>query len=188
MNMNVFWGIYVLVFGIGTLIVWYFFSPKKKQMKKKCTMKITGKIISYSNVLYGGISLPVVSYAVNNVVYKVVGPKFKSYVVKTISNPFNKVESSIESNLTTREELPQTLKMTIRRNGLVSFTKSPLQDLYPVGSDVDVYYNPSNPKMSYVQRYVKPLRFVDAFLFIGIILVALSLFFFFGPTLKPMYN
>ena len=186
MNWNIFWGLYTLAFAIGILLVWYFLSYKKKKVEVKCTEKTSGKIIRYSRVLYNNISLPVVEYSVDNISYEVVGPKFKGTVIKTISNPFNNAESEIESNLTTRDKLPEILKLNIKRNSIASITKSPLFDLYPIGSEVEVYYNPNKPKMSYVQRFVKPIWILNASLFIGIVLLALSLYFMFGPTTIPM--
>lgn len=183
MTDNISWGLYMLVWSIVILLVWYFLSYKKIKDKGKCTEKTVGKIIGYSKVLYNDIGLPVVEYSVGNISYKVVGPKFKATIVKTISTPFNKTESQIESNLTTRDDLPDTLKLKVECNSNINITKSPLLDLYPIGSEVDVYYNPIKPKMAYVQRAVKPLWFVNAFLFIGIISLALSLYFFFGPTI-----
>ena len=31
--------------------------------------------------------------------------------------------------------------------------KNPIEELYPIDSEIDVYYNPENPKLSYVLRY-----------------------------------
>lgn len=186
MNWNIFWGLYTLAFAAATLLVWYFFSYKKRKVEVKCTEKTIGKVIRYSRGLYNDIHLPVVEYSVDNISYKVVGPKFKGTIKKTISNPFNNAESEIESNLTTRDNLPETLKLNIKKNTIVSITKSPLFKLYPIGSEVEVYYNPNKPKMSYVQRFIKPIWILNASLFIGIILLVLSLYFLFGPTITLM--
>lgn len=186
MNLNIFWGLYMLIFAVGMVLVWYFLSYKKRKIEVKCTEKTSGKIIRYSRMLYNNISLPVVEYSVNNVSYEVVGPKFKGSIIKTISNPFNNVKSEIESNLTTRDNLPEVLKLNIKENAIISITKSPLFDLYPIGSEVEVYYNPNKPKMAYVQRFVKPIWILNACLFIGILFLVLGLFFMFGPPIVPM--
>lgn len=185
MNWNVFWGIYILAFAVGILLVWYFLYYKKRKIKELCTNKITGKIIRYSAVHYNDVSLPVVEYVVNGQTYKVVGPKFKATVTSSFSNPFNNVESEITSNLTTREELPEVLKIKINRNSIASYIQSPLKDLYPIDSEVDVYYNPNNPKMSYVQRFIKPSGWLfNLFLIIGIILLVIGFGIMFGPKIN----
>ncbi len=67
---------------------------------------------------------------------------------------FHGVKSALETNITSKENLPDVLKVKVHRNSIASITHSPLMDLYPVGTQVDIYYNPEKPKVSYVQRYV----------------------------------
>lgn len=45
--------------------------------------------------------------------------------------------------------------LTINRtiNSFVGVYKKPIESLYPIYSDIDVYYDPKNPKLSYVLRY-----------------------------------
>ncbi|MGT2754402.1 DUF3592 domain-containing protein [Streptococcus ovis] len=56
----------------------------------------------------------------------------------------------------TREHLPQILTFSTVANSFISITKSPLLDLFPVGSTVMVYYNPRTPKYAYVERPLDP--------------------------------
>ena len=109
-------------------------------------------------VRYNDISLPVVEYTANGRTYTVVGPKFSATVTESFSSPFHRAKTDITSNLTTREDLPSVLKLNLRQNSLAGLTESPLLELYPIGSEVDVFYNPRKPKMAYVQRFdVYPL-------------------------------
>lgn len=179
MNWNIFWGTYILVFAIIMFCVWYFIDFKKTVLKKKCTDKTNGKIIKYSRIAYNKINLPVVEYIVNGVTYKTVGPKFKGTITKCFSASFAK-SSSVETNLTTRENLPDVLKIHIKNS---SYIENPLLSLYPIGSDVEVYYNPNKPRMSYVQRVVKPYWLLKILLFLSIVLLIFSLYLFFGPTI-----
>ena len=127
---------------------------------KKCTEKTEGKIIRYSNVLYNGISLPVVEYTVAGNQYKVVGPRFLSSLSKTVATPLNSVVSEVKLEDFDNGEIPQVLRYQVRRNSFISVTKSPLMERFPIGGKVTVYYNPNKPKLSYVERPLKPGRFL----------------------------
>ena len=56
-------------------------------------------------------------------------------------------------------EIPQVLRYKIYRNSFISLTKSPLEEYFPVGSKVAVYYDPKKQKHSYVERPLKPGRY-----------------------------
>lgn len=127
---------------------------------KKCTEKTEGKIIRYSNVLYSDVSLPVVEYTVAGNQYKVVGPRFLSSVSKTVATPLNSVVSEVKLEDFDNGEIPQVLRYQVRRNSFISVTKSPLMERFPIGGKVTVYYDPNKPKCSYVERPLKPGRFL----------------------------
>lgn len=185
MNWNIFWGCYVMAFAIAMYLVWYFLYFRKRNFAEKCTCRIEGEVARYSMAQYNGFSLPVVEYWVNGELYKVVGPKFKGSVVKSLSTPFSNVETQIkQTNLNTREDLPDVLKVSMVRNSVNSITYSPLLELYPIGSTATVYYNPDKPKMAYVQRYVALNKWwLHLILAGGIIFTAIALYLFFGPTI-----
>lgn len=127
---------------------------------KKCTEKTEGKIIRYSMFLYNGINLPVVEYTVAGNQYKVVGPRFLSSVSKTVATPLNSVVSEVKLEDFDNGEIPQVLRYQVRRNSFISVTKSPLMERFPIGGKVTVYYDPNKPKLSYVERPLKPGRFL----------------------------
>ena len=99
--------------------------------EKRCTSKVKGIIKKYTLATRGGensgIHLPVVHYIVNGKEYKVVGPEYK------------------EEN--------QILKINRTSNSFAGVYNNPIEELYPINSEIDVYYDPSNPKLSYVLRY-----------------------------------
>ena len=146
MNWNIFWGLYTLAFAVAALLVWFFLYYRKKHYTELCSVKTTGTVVRYSAVRYNDISLPVVEYTANGRTYTVVGPKFSATVTKSFSSPFHRAKTDITSNLTTREDLPSVLKLNLRQNSLAGLTESPLLELYPIGSEVDVFYNPRKPK------------------------------------------
>lgn len=139
----------------GAIAVWictYIFVIKHVGKAERCTTHTTGMIIRYSSVNYAGVHIPLVEYLVNEKRYKIAGPKFTGCVVKRVSTPFNSAKAVNKSNLTTREELPKTLRVTIYKNSVASVEYTALSDLYPVHSQVDVYYNPDKPRDAFVQR------------------------------------
>ena len=116
--------------------------------------------------------------------FAVAAPKFSATVTKSFSSPFHRAKTDITSNLTTREDLPSVLKLNLRQNSLAGLTESPLLELYPIGSQADVFYNPRKPKMAYVQRFARPQKVLYTFiLLLGLTFLAAALFIFFGPTI-----
>lgn len=51
------------------------------------------------------------------------------------------------------KEGKQVLTISRIANSFVDIVKNPLVELYPIGSEIDVYYNPDIPKLAYVLRY-----------------------------------
>ena len=108
----------------------------------------------------------------------------KTTGTKSFSSPFHRAKTDITSNLTTREDLPSVLKLNLRQNSLAGLTESPLLELYPISSEVDVFYNPAKPKMAYVQRFVRPHKgLYTVILLIGVVLLAAAFCILFGPTI-----
>lgn len=185
MNWNFFWGLYILFFSIAMFLVTYLVGWKNKQKKENCNKKTIGTVIGYSAIRYNNVSLPIVEYIVNNENYTVVGPKFKASINKSFTAPWNNPITEQKTNLNSRDDLPDTIKINSKENSFIRIKTSPLKDLYPVGSKADVYYNENKPKISYVERYAEPpLLFTFYIPFIlGVILLILSFYLFFGPTI-----
>lgn len=96
----------------------YVFGVRKLKKGCRCGVHTVGRVAGSSAINYGGIHIPLVEYAVDGKVYKVAGPKFRSGVAVRISTPFGSPEARVETNLTTRENLPLHLKVKMRRNSL----------------------------------------------------------------------
>ena len=90
--------------------------------------------------------MPVVYYDVDGKIYKVIGPEYKGYIIKSTSSPTmeNKVECHEENG---------RLIININKNSIIEILKNPMEKLYPIGSEVEVYYSSENPKLSYAIRY-----------------------------------
>lgn len=187
MDWNLFWGFYMLAFAIACLLVTYLIGYRSMTMIKRCDKKTKGRVVRYSMIRYNYVSLPVVEYEVDGRIYKVVGPKFKAGIRKTSTSPFNKVVSEVEYNIKSKEDLPYIAVLNVERNSFANAitNKSPMVDLYPVGSTVDVYYSSKRPKTAYVQRYVGYPKIFSFWipLIAGILCLIGSLICFFGPTI-----
>lgn len=171
-------GILYFIFGITLALLCYFFYFKNLGKDKRCTKKTTGIVKRPSHIRYGDMPIPLVIYKVDNREYKVAGPRFKTSITTSVSTPFGNPITEVKSNLDTRDNLPDKLIIKTRGNSSIKITKSPLMELFPIGSEVDVYYNPRNPKESYVIRHLEPGRWI------GLLLGSLSLIFF----LLSMFN
>lgn len=118
--------------------------------EKRCTSKVKGIIKKYTLASRGGensgIHLPIVYYNVDGKEYKVVGPEYKAYITISKNSPISKNEMVYKEN-------NQVLKINRTSNSFVGIYKNPIEELYPINTEIDVYYDSNNPKLSYVLRY-----------------------------------
>ena len=107
-------------------------------------------MIRYTRAYYGGedsgVHLPVVSYAVDGEEYTVTGPKYKAYVTHTRRSP-------LTENRMEYEEKGQVFRVYNYINSVAGRYYNPMEELYPLHSKLDVYYDPDHPKCAYVLRY-----------------------------------
>jgi len=120
-----------------------------------CTAHAVGTVVGGGHVAYGNNLIPRCAYEVGGVRYEVEGPRFES----------GTFAPGMRCNCTSREGLPRTFRGPAIADRLVDtrsndgwYAMSALAALYPVGSDVDVWYDPSDPSRAYVQRPVRRYR------------------------------
>lgn len=184
MNWNLFWGLWCLAFAVAIWVCAWAMCFSRLGMERRCTSHALGRVVRWSAVRYAGFHIPLVEYEAGGRTYKVAGPKFTSAIATAVSTPFEDPKVRYETNLTTREDLPTRLRVREHRNSLASAGVSPLAELYPIGSEADVYYNPLRPKEAFVQRFEGVSRFLLVlFAVFGVLTTALALFFFFGPEI-----
>jgi hypothetical protein len=164
-----------LVFGIllslGTvtlILLSYALFYKYLIQEKRCTEKVTGIVKRYSVYNQNGISLPIVYYTVNGKEYKVVGPDYKIFKIISKSTPFS--QNSVEY---TEKNQVVTIKRTTNSFGGVY--KNPIAQMYPINSEIDVYYDPENPKLAYVLRYCNKKWMFWLMFFSGIMVFAIDI-------------
>lgn len=166
-------GIFSLIVGTVLIFLAFKFFYKYLIQEKKCIAKTKGVVERYTFLTYGDVlHLPVVYYVVDGVEYKVVGPKYETYVTNMVSLPFgeNKMEYDVDD---------QVFSIKIVRNSFGSCFVNPIKEMYPIGTEIDVFYDPSNPKLAYVLRYCN-LKYIFWMLFVfGVLLLILSIFLFF---------
>lgn len=151
-TIKIVFGVLLSVGAIVLCLLAYLLYYKYLIQEKRCTMKTTGIVKKYSFATRGGensgVRLPVVHYVVHDKEYKVMGPQYKYYKYVTVSTPLG--SNAIEYHETDNQGL--IIKQST--NAMISKMKNPMSELYPVGSQVDIYYNPDNPKLAYVLRYL----------------------------------
>ena len=145
--------VFGILLSLGTVVLWmiaFLCFYKYLLQEKKCTSQVKGTVKKYTLFSHGGktssVNLPVVFYTVNGKQYKVVGPEYRA--IKTLTKTSPVAQNSMEVY-----EDNQTLTVKRTKNAFIGIFKNPMEELYPLNSQIDVYYDPENPKLAYVLRY-----------------------------------
>ena len=165
MWLKIFFGIFLFAFGVVLLFLAFKLYYKYLIQEKRCTSKVKGIVERYTSATRGGeqsgVRLPVVHYSVNGKDYKVKGPEYKSYRTLTVQTMRLTVgdgldglkELAKESTMEFYEDEKQRLVVKYNTGIPVSIKENPLAELYPIGSELDVFYDSNNPELAYVLRY-----------------------------------
>jgi len=184
MDWNLFWGLYMLAFAAAGWIAFGITYIGSRRQARRCTAHAAGQVVGVSALTCAGLHLPLVAYQAEGRTYKVAGPRFTSGMRTEVSTPWTG-GTAIESNLTSRQDLPDRLKVRIHRNSVVSVIKSqdsPLYQLYPLGSPADVWYDPARPRRAFVQRPAPASRWLAALLAtLAAIMTVMGLVLLLGP-------
>lgn len=155
------------ILAIIVLIIGFIIYNRNKNYSKKCTSKTKGKVVGWSNVSSNDIRLKKFEYVVDGKKYYVNGPKFvgSTIIRATIGagTSFKKGDLKVgvgtknysllnsSTNLTVDGELPLYVKMVGDRG--VAYQV--IDERYPEGKEVDIYYCPDAPKKAFVERFAK---------------------------------
>ena len=158
----------ILLFFLAYKIGW-----KYMLQEDRCTAKTTGRIVGYSMWRHGNsaLRLPKVEYETNQGVFTMTGPEYRSVIVSSVSTPFRKQQ---ETDYTT-DIYAQSFRCHIRKNSLFSVEGNPMRELFPLGSEIDVFYDPYNPQLAYALRYANKKFVFYLLLFGGLLLLAASI-------------
>ena len=112
-------------------------------MIEQCSLKTKGKVIKYTLWNNNGVYFPIVEYIVNDIKYN---QRLKYGWVINKSSSFNKMNTEVESDVLVKN-------LVIKGNTHIS--TNVLKEHFPIGTELDVFYNLENPAKSYVIRFVK---------------------------------
>ncbi len=163
MQGNILLFIIFLTIGLVLIILSILFKMDSDKRLKKCINITKGKIIKYTIWSTDGVHFPIVEYVVNGISYT---QRLKYGWIITKASLFNKIEARINNDV-------KDSNLVINRNAHI-FTNT-LEKDFPIGTELDVYYDPSNPKLSYVMRFVKNPSII-IFLLSGLLCIVLAIF------------
>ena len=165
-----FFGIFLSLWTIGTFTIAFKFFYRYLKEEKKCTMETVGKVKDYERITRGkSVRLPIISFEVNGQEYKTIGPRYKWFKTVKTKNPLHintKQEHAIDP-------YDQIFRQKITGSNII--LKNPMQELFPVGSTVPVFYDPRNPKLSYVLRYCNQKWLFWLLISVGVIAFILNI-------------
>lgn len=139
-----------------------------KKQNKSCTKQTEGIVIQYGFPGDGRMH-PIVEYVVDGNCYKA-KKKFRGVKRIRISGfPINVQSKAYEDE-----------KGWLHvKSGTITNLSQLAEQLWPIDSKMTVYYNPNNPKMSYVDRPILKSFTSVIFIIIGIVTILLSVLVFF---------
>lgn len=129
------------------------FGWKYMVQKKRCTEKAEGIVVGYTKRTRGGegsrLRLPIVEYTVEQKQYRIVGPEYRAYITKTSRR---RAKKGAKQDFTT-DVYRQTFRESIETSGFLDVVSNPMEELFPQGTQVPVFYDPEKPRLAYVLRY-----------------------------------
>lgn len=155
-----FFVIFILI-GLILLILSLIFKCKDKKMVEQCTLTTKGKVVKYTLWNNNGVHFPIIEYIVNDTKYN---QRLKYGWIVNKSSSFNRIKTEVENDV--KEE-----NLIINSN--VHISTNALKEYFPVGTELNVFYNPQNPNKSYVMRFVKNPS-VKVLFFIGLSFIFLA--------------
>ena len=158
-----------LLIGLVLLILSLIFKSKDKKMIEQCYLKAKGKVIKYTLWNNNGVHFPIIEYIVNDIKYN---QRLKYGWIINKSSSFNKMNTEVESDV-----LGENLVI----NSNTHISTNVLKEHFPIGTELDVFYNFENPAKSYVIRFVKNPA-VKVLFFIGLFFIILA---FIGLLILP---
>ena len=127
-------------------------------MIEQCSLKTKGKVVKYTLWNNNGVHFPIIEYIVNDIKYN---QRLKYGWIINKSSSFNKMNTEVESDVLGKN-------LVIKSNTHIS--TNVLKEHFPIGTELDVFYNFENPAKSYVIRFVKNPA-VKVLFFIGLFFI-----------------
>ena len=157
--------------GIILIIIGILLRKKAEQRNASCTEMVRGKVTRYCFTNEDEM-FPVIAFTVNGQTYET-RKEFEGFSV--VSSPWIKNGEAYED-----EKGVLHLK-----EGNVTETGRLAEELWPLGSEMNVYFNPGNPEINYVERPVRK-NFVSVLLIaIGAGLIVMGIVMYFVVLKNP---
>ena len=169
MKINLLFFIIFASVGLLLLILSLIFKSNDKKLVKQCRQITKGRVIKYTLSGNNGVHFPIVEYNVDNAKYT---QRLKYGWIVNKSSSFNDINTKAEGNVNDDN-------LVIKSNTHIS--GNALKEYFPVGTELEVFYNPQNPKKSFVMRFVKNPA-VKVLFFTGLLFIVIA---FIGLILLP---
>lgn len=160
-NVNLLFFIIFISLGLIFVLLALILKNRDKKIIKQCNQIVKGKVVKYTLWNNNDVHFPIVEYIVDNNKYKKI---LKYGWVITKESSLKKIDAEVENDV-------KSDNLVISKNSHI--TTNALKEHFQIGTELDVYYNPQNPKKSYVMRFVKS-PMVKVFFFTGLLFITLS--------------
>lgn len=129
------------IFFLTVFFIYSCISKSFARRKNLATERLDGIVVGYAYAQQ--VNLPIVEYIVDGMAYK-----------RQLEYRWTVVKSAPWMSRKAVADTPDLLSenLVISRNSMVSYTNV-LEEAFPKGSTMTVWYNPQNPKESYVERF-----------------------------------
>lgn len=121
-----------------TIFLFRYLYLKELNRKKRSTESIKGSVVGYR--YYTDAIAPIVEYVVNGKAFR---RSLEYEWVTTVSLPWKSSKATSNPDLLAK-------RLVLYTNSSAPYTA---KDFFPLGSPLTVWYNPDNPKESYVERF-----------------------------------
>lgn len=156
--------------GLVILILGYIFYCYDKKKRKNCISMTHGQVIDYR--FYHQAPEPIAEYEVAGIKYKK-ARKFRAVI--QIGKGF-----SLKNLNPNSYDIYVDEKDVIHiKTGVLFNMKRAARELYPLGSSINIFYNPDNPKQAYVERIPEGNSIIGIlFMYVGLGFIVLGTIIF----------
>ena len=144
-----------------TIFLFRYLYLKELNRKKRSTESIKGSVVGYR--YYTDAIAPIVEYVVNGKAFR---RSLEYEWVTTVSLPWKSSKATSNPDLLAK-------RLVLYTNSSVPYTA---KEFFPLGSTMTVWYNPDNPKESYVERFcgaVKVYKFTYWLLVLTLVFITI---------------
>ena len=147
------WKIILFLVEIGIFcFVFFYFGKRALFFEKLCKNTVQGKVVKYTFFNYGGsgnVRWPIVEYSIKEHTYNVIGPKYKGVVTVAKQTPWHEIKTEQDYWISEKG----WIHIRVNANSSIRISNNIMEEMYPVGTNVTVYYNPKKPKEAYAGKY-----------------------------------